>query len=54
MFEKKVATLRCHETQTKHMDVADWVCRKGRVAGVEHKFKYREAYHHYVMGYIIV
>lgn len=50
VVDKKIAALRCHESQTKAMDISDWVRRRGNIAGVEHKFKYAEAFHHYVMG----
>ncbi len=50
VVDKKIAALRCHESQTKNMDISDWVRRRGNIAGVEHKFKYAEAFHHYVMG----
>ena len=48
--EKKVAALSCHKSQTGDRDMHTWVHEKGLAAGVEHKFKYAEAFHHYVMG----
>lgn len=50
VVDKKIAALRCHESQRKTMDISDWVRRRANIAGVEHKFKYAEAFHHYVMG----
>lgn len=48
--DKKVAALRCHISQTKSKNIEEWVRRRASIAGVEHKIKYAEAYHHYVMG----
>ena len=50
VVDKKIEALRCHESQTKHMDIGEWVRRRASIAGVEHKFKYAEVFHHYVMG----
>ncbi len=50
VLEKKVAALRCHQSQTKQMNLEEWVRRRGAIAGVEHKFKYAEMFHHYVLG----
>jgi LmbE family N-acetylglucosaminyl deacetylase len=49
VVEQKVAGLRCHESQTKHMDVPKWVSERGLVTGVPHKMKCAESFHHYVM-----
>ena len=40
----------CHARQTDHQDIQTWVLERAHSAGVEHKFKYAEAFHHYVMG----
>jgi len=50
VVDKKIEALRCHESQTRHMDISEWVRRRASIAGVEHKFKYAEVFHHYVMG----
>jgi LmbE family N-acetylglucosaminyl deacetylase len=50
VIEKKVAAGLCHQSQTKHMNLDEWARRRGSIAGVEHKFKYAETFHHYVMG----
>ncbi len=50
VVDKKAAALRCHESQTKNMDVDEWIRRRASAAGIEHKFKFAEAFHHYVMG----
>ncbi len=49
VVEQKVAALHCHESQTKHMDVARWVSERGLVEGAAHKMKCAETFHHYVM-----
>ena len=49
IVDKKVAALRCHESQTKQKDNHTWVREKGLVAGIDHKLKYAEAFHHHVM-----
>jgi LmbE family N-acetylglucosaminyl deacetylase len=48
--DKKIAALHCHASQTEHQDIQAWVLERAHSAGVEHKFKYAEAFHHYVMG----
>ena len=50
VVDAKIAALRCHESQTQHMDIREWVQRRASIAGVEHKFRYAETFHHYVMG----
>jgi LmbE family N-acetylglucosaminyl deacetylase len=47
--DKKIAALRCHHSQTSHKDLQAWVREKGLIAGVEHKLKLAEAFHHHVM-----
>ena len=49
VIDKKKEALRCHESQTKHKNLDDWIRDKGRVAGLEHRIKYAEAFHHHVM-----
>jgi LmbE family N-acetylglucosaminyl deacetylase len=44
--EKKIAALRCHESQTHQKDLSVWVREKGLVAGAAHKMKCAEAFHH--------
>ena len=48
--ETKIAALSCHTSQTSQKDAQTWVEQRARIAGVEHKFTYAEAFHHYVMG----
>lgn len=50
VMDKKIAAARAHESQVKSMNLDDWVRRRGNIAGAEHKFKYAETFHHYVMG----
>ena len=50
VVDKKIAALRCHESQTKQRDIRVWVREKGLVAGVEHKLKCAETFHHYVLS----
>lgn len=50
VVEKKVAAGRCHESQTKSMNLDEWIRRRGSIAGAEHKFQCGETFHHYVMG----
>jgi LmbE family N-acetylglucosaminyl deacetylase len=49
VVDKKVAALRCHESQTKHKNLYKWVAEKGIVAGAEYRLKYAEAFHHHVI-----
>jgi LmbE family N-acetylglucosaminyl deacetylase len=44
VVEKKIAALRCHESQTRHKDLYKWVAEKGLVAGVGQKLKVAEAF----------
>jgi LmbE family N-acetylglucosaminyl deacetylase len=48
-IEQKAAALRCHASQTSHKDVLQWIRERGIVAGIEHKLKVAEAFHHYQM-----
>ena len=50
VIETKIAALSCHASQTSQKDAQTWVQQRARIAGVEHKFPYAEAFHHYVMG----
>lgn len=49
-IEKKIEAMRCHESQMQHFDPADFARRKGLVAGVDHKYKFAESFHHYVLS----
>jgi LmbE family N-acetylglucosaminyl deacetylase len=49
VVEQKAAALRCHESQTKHMDAAKWIYERGLITGAPHKMKCAESFHHYVM-----
>jgi hypothetical protein len=33
-----------------NFDADEYIRRKGREAGVEHRYRYAEAFHHYVMA----
>src|SRR6266487_212629 len=44
VVEQKAAALRCHESQTKHMDVQAWISRRGVIAGAPHKMKCAESF----------
>lgn len=46
VIEKKLEARHCHISQNLN---DDYVIRTGRVAGVEHKMKFAEAFHHYTM-----
>ncbi len=48
-MEKKIAAIYCHESQVVNVDAADFVRRRAQVAGVDHKYRYAEAYHHFVL-----
>ncbi len=49
VIEKKIAAICCHESQLANFDPDDYVRRKGRQAGIEHKYKFAEAFHHDVI-----
>lgn len=48
-IDKKIAAMRCHESQMKGFDPDDFARRRARIAGAEHKFTYAETFHHYVL-----
>lgn len=50
VIEKKVAAGLCHKSQTANMNLDEWMRRRASAAGTEHKLKYAETFHHYVMG----
>lgn len=49
VIEKKIAAMRCHESQMAHFDPDEYARRKGREAGIAHKYKLAEAFHHDVI-----
>lgn len=49
VVEQKVAALRCHESQTKHLDIVKRVKDRGLIAGAPHKMTCAESFHHYTM-----
>ncbi|HLJ36391.1 MAG TPA: PIG-L deacetylase family protein [Ktedonobacteraceae bacterium] len=49
VIDKKIAAMRCHESQMVNFDPDDYARRKGRQAGTEHKYKFAEAFHHDVI-----
>jgi LmbE family N-acetylglucosaminyl deacetylase len=50
VIDKKLEALKHHECQMINFDADEYIRRKAREAGVEHRFRYAEAFHHYVMG----
>jgi LmbE family N-acetylglucosaminyl deacetylase len=50
VIEKKLEALTCHKCQMINFDADEYIRRKGREAGVEHRYRYAEAFHHYVMA----
>lgn len=50
VIEKKLEALKCHKGQMINFDADEYIRRKAREAGVEHRYRYAEAFHHYVMG----
>lgn len=49
VIEKKIAAMRCHESQMGGFNPDDYARRKGREAGLAHKYKIAEAFHHDVL-----
>ena len=47
--EQKMASLRCHDSQTNQKDLSVWVTERGLITGAPHKMKCAESFHHYVM-----
>ena len=49
VIDKKIAAMRCHESQMSGFDPDEYARRKGREAGMAHKYKLAEAFHHDVI-----
>jgi LmbE family N-acetylglucosaminyl deacetylase len=49
VIDKKIAAMRCHESQMTNFDPNEYARRKGREAGSAHKYKLAEAFHHDVI-----
>jgi LmbE family N-acetylglucosaminyl deacetylase len=49
VIEKKIAAMRCHESQMSGFDPDEYARRKGREAGMVHRYKLAEAFHHDVI-----
>ncbi|HEU5226370.1 MAG TPA: PIG-L deacetylase family protein [Ktedonobacteraceae bacterium] len=49
VIEKKIAAMRCHESQMSGFNPDEYARRKGREAGMAHKYKLAEAFHHDVI-----
>jgi LmbE family N-acetylglucosaminyl deacetylase len=49
VIEKKIAAMRYHESQMSGFDPDEYARRKGREAGIAHKYKLAEAFHHDVI-----
>ena len=49
VIDKKIAAMRCHESQMNGFDPDEYARRKGREAGMTHKYKLAEAFHHDVL-----
>jgi len=50
VLDKKIEAMRCHESQMGNFDPEAFARRRGSQAGIEHKYKYAEAFHHYVLS----
>ncbi|GER89707.1 GlcNAc-PI de-N-acetylase [Dictyobacter vulcani] len=50
VLDKKSAALKCHASQMGQKDPDTWVRRRGMIAGVEHRYAFAEAFHHYKIG----
>ncbi len=48
-IEKKIAAMRCHESQMTNFNPDEYARRKGREAGMIHRYKLAEAFHHDVI-----
>lgn len=46
VIDKKIAAMRCHESQMSGFDPDEYARRKGREAGMVHRYKLAEAFHH--------
>lgn len=46
VIDKKIAAMRCHESQMGGFDPDEYARRKGREAGMVHRYKLAEAFHH--------
>ena len=49
VIDRKIAAMRCHESQMSGFDPEEYARRKGREAGMAHKYKLAEAFHHDVI-----
>lgn len=49
VIDRKIAAMRCHESQMSGFDPDEYARRKGREAGMAHKYKLAEAFHHDVI-----
>lgn len=49
VIEKKIAAMRCHESQMSGFNPDEYARRKGREAGMAHKYRLAEAFHHDVI-----
>jgi LmbE family N-acetylglucosaminyl deacetylase len=49
VIERKIAAMRCHESQMSGFNPDEYARRKGREAGMVHKYKLAEAFHHDVI-----
>jgi LmbE family N-acetylglucosaminyl deacetylase len=49
VIDKKIAAMRCHESQMHNFNPDEYAHRKGREAGMAHKYKCAEAFHHDVI-----
>lgn len=49
VVEQKIAAGKCHISQTRTMDLENWIYRRGSIAGAAHKFQFAETFHHYAL-----
>jgi LmbE family N-acetylglucosaminyl deacetylase len=49
VIDRKIAAMRRHESQMSGFDPEEYARRKGREAGMMHKYKLAEAFHHDVL-----
>jgi LmbE family N-acetylglucosaminyl deacetylase len=47
VIDKKIAAMRCHESQVTNSNPDDFARRRGSRVGAEHGFKFAETFHHY-------
>ena len=49
VIDRKIGAMRCHESQMSGFDPDEYARRKGHEAGIVHRYKLAEAFHHDVI-----